>query len=412
MLGGRARAIRDYRSIEAALASNIHTACNKAAETWTPGEKVAYYTPDGECKLGEIIRPNLPHVLKRVELTTHGEPRTVEKIITIPQQGYNERGQAVKGSPVWKVRYAQVNPPHARGKHAQRQKQAEQQGHPPNRHEDKIEQILVFDGVMGIDYPRTANYEIELNDNTTEKYDNITVKQMTRSAVDKTTKRPTCENPNRWPVELQLPPQEKIDFPEVWDTFKIGIATPVDFGTRFRMIHGDLGTRSKLGEPGGCRLGCGCPTEKHIHLLRCRRLQPIWLKLVRLLERLRGKRFHDWRQAALLGWTKQEGKIEKGSVALMSMLLKIIVIEWYQVIRAQREFDYAKTWKIFWRRAKRQWDETARDKEYELRNIHQRKSDTRSTWKGISRQLHPIGDIDQHTCVVTCRINWTHHEEY
>ena len=132
------------------------------------------------------------------------------------------------------------------------------------------------------------------------------------------------------------------------------------------------------------------PNGKHIHLLRCRRLQPIWLKLVRLLERLRGKRFHDWRQAALLGWTKQEGKIEKGSVALMSMLFKIIVIEWYQVIRAQREFDYAKTWKIFWRRAKRQWDETARDKEYELRNIHQRKSDTRSTWKGSHDNYTPL----------------------
>ena len=94
------------------------------------------------------------------------------------------------------------------------------------------------------------------------------------------------------------------------------------------------------------------------------------------------------------------------------MLLKIIVIEWYQVIRANREFDYAKTWRIFWRRAQRQWEETARDKEYELRNIKQRGSNTKSTWKGIQRQMHPIGEIDEDTCVVTCHIKWKEHEDY
>ena len=113
-----------------------------------------------------------------------------------------------------------------------------------------------------------------------------------------------------------------------------------------------------------------------------------------------------------MGWTKAEGKIEKGSVALMSMLLKIIVIEWYRMIREQREFDYRKVWRIFWSRAERQWKETARDKEYELRNIKQRGSDDRTTWIGISRQLKPIGEIDRKTCVITCRLNWRTHEDY
>ena len=118
-------------------------------------------------------------------------------------------------------------------------------------HEEKLEKIQVFDGVKGVDFPRLANYEVVLDDNKTEEYTEVTVKQMTRSAVDKTTRQPTCERSDRWPVELKLPAGENIDFKEVWDTFKIGIATPVDFGTRFRMIHGDLGTRGKLGEPGG-----------------------------------------------------------------------------------------------------------------------------------------------------------------
>ena len=125
-------------------------------------------------------------------------------------------------------------------------------------------------------------------------------------------------------MELGLRQNEKIDWNEVWSTFKIGLATPVDFGTRFRMIMGDLGTRSKRGEPGGCRLGCGCRTEKHIHLLECPRLQPLWSKLTHILESRRGQPFGRLSQAILLGWTTDHGLIEKGSTAMFSMLLKII----------------------------------------------------------------------------------------
>ena len=56
--------------------------------------------------------------------------------------------------------------------------------------------------------------------------------------------------------------------------------------------------------------------------------------------------------------------MEKGSVALFSMLLKVINIEWFMVIHKNKNFDYAKVWNIFWIRAQRQWKETARDKEY------------------------------------------------
>ena len=94
------------------------------------------------------------------------------------------------------------------------------------------------------------------------------------------------------------------------------------------------------------------------------------------------------------------------------MLLKIIYIEWYLTIREQRAFDHQKTWRIFWRRAKRQWDETARDKEYELRNVSQRGSNTKSTWIGIQRQLAPLGEINRETFHVTCKVDWKKHEEY
>ena len=117
-------------------------------------------------------------------------------------------------------------------------------------------------GVAGITFPRIENYEAELETGRTMSIRAMAAKEITRDRVDRTTKRPTCERPERWPVELNLGPGEYINWDEVWDTFKIGLATPVDFGTRFRMIIGNLGTRSKRNEPGGCRLGCGCPTEK------------------------------------------------------------------------------------------------------------------------------------------------------
>ena len=195
----------------------------------------------------------------------------------------------------------------------------------------------------------------------------------------------------------------------MWDTFKIGIATPVDFGTRFRMIIGDLGTRSKLGEAGGCRLGCGCAQEKHIHLLRCPVIKPIWNKLITILQTLRGKPFRQKEQAILFGWTTDDKTIEKGSTALFSMLLKIIVIEWTAVWRLGIQFDPDKVWRIFWSRAKRQWEETKADKEAEFRNIRQRESCTKSTRIGIARQIAPIGTIDI-TGKITCQLNWKRYE--
>jgi hypothetical protein len=259
-------------------------------------------------------------------------------------------------------------------------------------------------GTTEATFPRLQHYQTKLHNGKIMTIAEMTAKDITRDQVNRTTQRLTCEKETRWPVELGLRQNEAIDWAQVWDTFKIGMATPVDFGTRFRMIIGDLPTRSKRGEPGGCRLGCGCPIEKHVHYLECPRMQPLWRKLARVLERARQRPFKRLAQAILLGWTTEEGRIEKGSVALFSMLLKIIHIEFFMVIHKSRAFDYAKVWSIFWSRARRQWDETARDKEYELRNISQRGSKTHTTWVGINRQLAPVGSINKHTFAVTCKI--------
>ena len=52
----------------------------------------------------------------------------------------------------------------------------------------------------------------------------------------------------RWPVELGMQPGQNIEWEEVWDTFKIGFATPVDYNTRFQMIIRVVATREANGE--------------------------------------------------------------------------------------------------------------------------------------------------------------------
>ena len=127
----------------------------------------------------------------------------------------------------------------------------------------------------------------------------------------------------------------------------------MDFGPRFKMIHGLLGTASKMGAPGGCRLGCGEQKETHIHVLRCPVLWKIWEKLIGILEACRGRRYDNPEAIILLGWNGEQ--VEKGTVAMCSMLLKMILIEWYMVARDKKNFDVDKVWRIFWVRAERKW---------------------------------------------------------
>ena len=405
--GGKDKANSEHGSIKHATTMLV----NLALRANQPGnfevnETVAYFNSEGEIHFGRVISPNVLAVLKKVELTPSGEPITIPNIITIPSQAYNHCGEKVNGPPVWKIRMRQISPPLERGRKIKGASARRNTANP-----EGIELVDVYDGVLGTTYPTIENIQIQYP-NTAIPFTDMTVKELTMREVERTGERPTCERTTRWPIELGLDPNETINFPEVWNTFKIGIATPVDFGTRFRMICGDLGTRSKLGLPGGCRLGCGAVREKHVHLVDCPILQPLWVKLRNILEGLRGKPFKKWKQAVVLGWSTREGAIEKGSTALISMLLKIIHIEWYLVVKHNKPFDHTKVWKIFWARAQRQWKETAKDKEYELRNIQQRGSNTKSTWIGISRQLKPIGTIDRETCQVKCNLQWGRHEQF
>ena len=97
---------------------------------------------------------------------------------------------------------------------------------------------------------------------------------------------------------------------------------------------------------------------------------------------------------------------------MFSMLLKMIVVEWFKMVRHNTHFEYAKVWQRFWSRAERSWRELASDKEYELRNIAQRNSNTWSTWVGINKQMRPLGKIDRGSFRVTCKIDWRLHEKY
>ena len=157
-------------------------------------------------------------------------------------------------------------------------------------------------------------------------------------------------------------------------------------------------------------MGCGNPREKHIHLVQCPHLQPLWNRLREILEVARGKNFKQFEQIAILGWSEKDGIVEKGSMALIGILLKIIVIAWVKVLLRSQQFESSKVWKIFWSRARRQWFEFTKDKEREFRNIKQIESSVTSTLKGINAQLKPLGNMDAQG-QVTSKIHWQLHYE-
>ena len=105
---------------------------------------------------------------KKVELNTQGEAYDVQKIVTIPDQAYNERGEEVDGAPVWKTRWVMELPPDAR---TRKPKDKEE------RKEIEERRIQVFDGVEGITYPRVDSYKIKAStEENEEKLMEMTVK--------------------------------------------------------------------------------------------------------------------------------------------------------------------------------------------------------------------------------------------
>ena len=369
---GGLRAMRtQWKKIVRKTRDLVHTALQIYPEQFLIKEIVAYYDKYGDLGFGEIISTSKPHILKKMKLWHDGTFHHENEIITL-RRTYDHAGERDTGPRIRKIRY---------------------------------DDDYRFSGVQGLTYFQPDNYTV-----AKKPLLKLTVKKMTELAVKSKTKRPTCEKNTRWPVELQLGQDAPIKFSEVWKNFSIGLATPVDFMTRFRMIQGDLPTRSKRGEAGGCRLGCGNPREKHIHLVQCPRLTPMWNKLREILEQARGKNFKQYEQITILGWSKEDGIVEKGSMALLSMLLKIIVIAWVKVLLRGQQFESGKVWRIFWTRARRQWHEFTRDKEREFRNIKQRERSITSTLKGINAQLKPLGKMDAQG-QVTSKIQWQLHRE-
>ena len=369
---GGLRAMRtQWKKIVRKTRDLVHAAMQIYPEQFHRKEKVAYYDKYGDLGFGEIISPSKPHILKKMKLWHDGTFQYENKIIKL-RRTYDHTGDRDTGPHIRKIRYDEDHR---------------------------------YSGVQGLTYFRPENYTV-----AKKPLLQLTVKKMTELAVKSKTKRPTCEKNTRWPVEFQMGQDTHIKFTEVWKNFSVGLATPVDFMTRFRLIQGDLPTRSKRGEAGGCRLGCGNPREKHIHLVQCPRLQPLWNKLREILETARSKHFKQFEQITVLGWSTEDGTVEKGSMALISMLLKIIVIAWVKVLIRNQQFESSKVWKIFWNRARRQWFEFSRDKEREFRNIKQRESSVTSTLKGINAQLKPLGNMDAQG-QVTSKIQWQLHHE-
>ena len=180
-------------------------------------------------------------MLREYKIFTNGTFIKVNGIITAPLQARDEQGNIVGGE--------RITTPIIQGS-----------------------TIL---GTKEFTNPRVHRWTAKLNGVTT-RTEHIVVKEMTDHITQLTIERPTCERPERWPRIFGV---AYIDWEEVWDWFRQGLATPIDFGPRFKMIHGLLGTANKMGAAGGCRLGCGAAREDHVHVVRCPILRKMWNKL-------------------------------------------------------------------------------------------------------------------------------------
>ena len=370
-MGGDTQFNQELRTIRRKLKDQVDAITQSPLAEWQKGEMAAFFTEKGELKIGTVITAAQTHIIREHKICTDGSLRKIGNVIVAPEVPRNAAGEEVTG--------------------------------------DRIARPLIvqdkFYGVAEYTSHRITNLDVIMGEDRTLMRD-VTVKQMTDHQVARTTVRPTCERQDRWPAILNL---NEIKWEEVWDWFRQGLATPVDFGPRFKMLHGLLGTANKMGTGGGCRLGCGARSEDHIHILRCPILAKIWKRLMRIIETCRGGSYRNREAVILLGWNGQQ--VEKGTVALCSMLLKIILIEWFMVIRKQQNFDVDKVWRIFWVRAERKWKEFARERAADLHNIQQRGSSYKSTLKGINGQMEPLGSMDDHGNV-TCKLNWNAHREW
>ena len=66
---------------------------------------------------------------------------------------------------------------------------------------------------------------------------------------------------------------------------KPGIFTPHHYMTFFKALHRGLPTNSRFAGNGRCRLGCGAH-ECFTHFYKCRKIRPLWKRLVGLLNTL------------------------------------------------------------------------------------------------------------------------------
>ena len=114
--GGRDRIRKDHSTIESAIRETVSTARKGTKPTWEKNEIIAYFDAEGNMGLGKLILASRLTTFKKIELNTQGEAYEVRKIVTIPTQAYDEKGEEVTGDPIWKVRWARELPPDARTK--------------------------------------------------------------------------------------------------------------------------------------------------------------------------------------------------------------------------------------------------------------------------------------------------------
>ena len=126
-------------------------------------------------------------------------------------------------------------------------------------------------------HPRAEGWELRGEE---IRLDCLEVRHMYLEFIRQTEERPSCETNWKRYLPVNLP------WEDIWGMFlRPGIFTPHHYMTFFKALHRGLPTNSRFEGSGRCRLGCGAH-ESFTHFYKCRKIRPLWKRVVGLLNSL------------------------------------------------------------------------------------------------------------------------------
>ena len=227
--------------------------------------------------------------------------------------------------------------------------------------------------------------------------DKITTRDLTREFTDKITKAPSCVKKWLEVIESVGEGVNAINFRTLMERYKVGLITPKDFGSHFKLIlHRAMLTNphNPEAETSSCRL-CGLTRESIWHWGECEGLKPIF-ETLRVFDG--GQRWDDLK-LNLFGINEMKGRVPDGTSALHFMAWKFILIQMTQMSLKKQAFDSEEIIKY----AVRRLHSRVKTAEYRITMIRNKAFAQNSTpnYGTIARWTEGIAEVHKDSGVLT-----------